>query len=100
MEYPYLRRVYGLLGAEKNVENLHLHDEGHDYGYSKRVGAYGFFARHLDLNQAAVADKTGRVDESFVRILKEHELLVLNAEHRRPESALQGAGEAEAAFWK
>ena len=77
-----------------------LYAEGHDYGYSKRVGAYKFFARHLDLDRRAVEDETGRVDESFVRVLKEHELYVWSAEHRRAESALQGGAEVEAAFWK
>lgn len=100
VEYPYLRRVYRLLGAEKNVENLHLHDEGHDYGYSKRVGAYKFFAKHLQLNLSSVQNDDGEVDESFVRILKKGELHVWTAEHARPEDALQGAAAIEARFWK
>lgn len=98
LEYPYLRRVYGLLGAEDKVENLHLPDEGHDYGYSKRLGAYRFFARHLNLNLSVVS-QTGRVDESFVRILAEHKLHIWDKTHARPGHALQGAATIEAAFW-
>ena len=35
VEFPYLQRVYGLLGAEANVENIHLREENHDYGRSE-----------------------------------------------------------------
>lgn len=100
VEYPYLRRVYGLLDAGRNVENLHLADEGHDYGYSKRVGAYKFFAKHLRLDLSAVQDHAGDVDESFVHLLKKDNLQVWTNEHPRPAHVLQGAAAIEAAFWK
>lgn len=99
VEFPYLQRVYGLLGAKENVENLHLADEGHNYGYSKRVGAYSFFAKHIDLDLASVQDDNQRVDESFVRILEEDELRVWDDTHPRPGHALQGAAAIEAEFW-
>ena len=91
VEFPYLRRVYRLLGAEDNVANLHLGDEDHDYGFSKRVGAYSFCARHLDLELAAIRDRTGQVDESFVRLLDETDLRVWDAAHPPPAAPLSGA---------
>ena len=51
VEFPYIRNVYRLYDAEDLVENLHLPDEGHDYGPSKRAGAYAFLANQLDLSQ-------------------------------------------------
>lgn len=99
VEYPYLQRVYRLLGAEQNVENHHLEKEGHDYGYSKRIGAYGFFAKHLQLDLSRVRNDADKIDESFVRILKESELKVWNAERPLPERALKGPAAIEAAFW-
>ena len=91
VEFPYLRRVYRLLGAEHNVANLHLADEGHDYGFNKRVGAYAFCARHLDLELAAIQDRSGQVDESFVRLLDETDLQVWDADHPSPAGPLSGA---------
>ena len=91
VEFPYLRRVYRLLGAEDNVADLHLGDEGHDYGFNKRVGAYAFCARHLDLELAAIQDHTGQVDESFVRLLDETDLQVWDAAHPSPAGPLSGA---------
>ena len=35
-EYPYLQRVYGFYGAKDEVSNIHLPNEGHDFGPSKR----------------------------------------------------------------
>ncbi len=99
VEFPYLQRVYGLLGAEENVENLHLPKENHDYGRSKREGAYGFFAKHLGLDMEAVQGGSGNVDESLVSLRPESELRVWTAEHPRPAHALQGAAAVEEAFW-
>lgn len=56
VEFPYVRRVYALLGAEDRVENVHLPDEGHDYGPSKRAAVYDFFARHLRLGAPPAED--------------------------------------------
>jgi dienelactone hydrolase len=99
VEYPYIRRVYSLLGAEQNVENIHFH-EGHDYGYAKRIGAYRFFAKHLKLDLSTVLDRDDKVDESFVRVLKKDDLHAWTADHPRPKHALQGAAAIEAAFFK
>lgn len=99
VEFPYLRRVYSLLGVEQNVENIHF-DEGHDYGYAKRIGAYRFFARHLDLNLSSIQGRDEKIDESFVRTLKKDDLHVWTTGHPRPKHALQGAAAIDAAFFK
>lgn len=91
VEFPYLQRVYRLLGAEDNVANLHLADEGHDYGFNKRLGAYSFCAKHLNLELASIRNRTGQVDESFVRLLNEGDLRVWDADHPPPDGPLSGA---------
>ncbi|HEY0863951.1 MAG TPA: hypothetical protein VGD97_07600 [Lacunisphaera sp.] len=48
--FPYIRRVYGLLGAEQAVESAHFATEGHDYGPSKQAAAVAFLVRHLRLD--------------------------------------------------
>ena len=50
VEFPYLQKVYTTFGASDQVENVHLANEKHDYGYSKRIAAYAFFTKHLKLN--------------------------------------------------
>jgi hypothetical protein len=66
VEYPYAQRVYRLLGAEGNVENLHLLEEHHDYGPLKRQGAYAFLAKHLRLSTEGITLEDGSFDERFV----------------------------------
>ena len=56
--------MYKVYGALDQVENMHLPDEGHDYGPSKRDAMYRFMARHLRLNLAAVETPDGKIDES------------------------------------
>ena len=90
VELPHIRSIYRLYGAESLVENLHLPDEGHDYGYSKRLGAYKFLAKHLGLSLDRVAKADGSIDESFVVIEKEDDMYVFNDENPRPAHAVSG----------
>ncbi|MCM1163612.1 MAG: glycoside hydrolase family 43 protein [Muribaculaceae bacterium] len=61
LEYPYLQRIYGFYGAEQNVRNIHLPDEGHDFGPNKRNAVYDFFIHTFGLDGS-------RLDESKVTI--------------------------------
>ena len=76
VEFPYIKNIYKLYGVEDRVENLHLADEKHDYGFSKRKGAYKFLAKHLGLDYDRILNDRGEVDESFATILLRVELLV------------------------
>ena len=49
-DYPYLKKVYGLYGKETNVKSVYLPNDKHDYGITKRVPMYKFFAKTLGLN--------------------------------------------------
>ncbi len=56
VEYPYIRRIYRLFGAEEQVRNAHFPKEGHDYGPSKRQAVYPFLARYLRLDTAGIRE--------------------------------------------
>jgi hypothetical protein len=90
IEFPYLQKVYGLYGKQGNVENVHLANEVHDYGISKRMAMYDFMARHLGLNINDVKDKTGKIDESKVTIEKYEAQLVFGKEGKLPVTAVKG----------
>jgi len=97
VELPYIRNIYRLYGVESNVENLHLPDEGHDYGLSKRTGMYKFLAKHLHLSLDKVAKPDGSIDEDFVIIEKIENMLVFDPNHPRPANAV--SGDAEGLPW-
>ncbi|WP_161891332.1 alpha/beta hydrolase family protein [Pontibacter russatus] len=90
VEYPYIMDIYRLYGREEQVENLHLPDEGHDYGINKRKGAYAFLAKHLKLSLKAVTNEKGEIDESFVTVETPAVLRVFDAQHPRPAYAVSG----------
>lgn len=89
VEFPYIQNVYHLYGAEAAVENLHLPDEGHDYGPSKRAGAYEFLAKHLGLSLEKVTNFDGSIDESDIVIEKPEAMHVFTAEYPRPAYAVK-----------
>jgi hypothetical protein len=95
VEFPYIREVYQLYGAESKVENLHLPNEGHDYGYSKRLGAYRFFAEHLGVSLEEVAKPDGSIDESHIVIEKKEAMQVFGPQHPMPEHAVKTYEEVE-----
>jgi uncharacterized protein len=95
VEFPYIHRIYELLGAGQNVENAHFANEGHDYGPSKRNAVYEFVARHLKLDPAKIKNDAGEFDESFVTVLGLDDLVTLDGNHAPPAHALQDCGEVE-----
>jgi hypothetical protein len=90
IEFPYLQKVYELYGKKRNVENVHLANEGHDYGISKRLAMYDFMARNLGLSINGLNDKSGKIDESKVTIEKYDAMLVFGKEGKLPSNAVKG----------
>ncbi len=88
-EYPYIKHVYGLYGAASKVKNVHLAEEKHDYGISKRMAAYPFFAEHLKLDSTKVHNADGNIDESFVVVEKRADMLVFGVKNPYPPNAVK-----------
>ncbi len=86
LEYPYLKYIWKLCGAEPAVENAHFEDERHDYGPSKRRAVYDFFARVLRMDAAAV-------DEARVDIVAREELRMFDK--GLPDGAIRSYDELE-----
>ncbi len=89
LEFPFLQRTYSFYNAEKEVENVHLPNEKHDYGASKREAMYKFMAKHLKLDISKVFDSNGNLDESFFVKQDENELKVFGASGEKlPKNAI------------
>ncbi|TFG49988.1 MAG: acetylxylan esterase [Candidatus Brocadiia bacterium] len=88
VEFPHLQKIYGLYKKEINVENLHLPDEGHDYGYSKRLGAYKFFSRHLGLSLDKLTLPDGTINEKDIVIEEQDKMLVFGHDNPQPKHTL------------
>jgi len=93
--FPYIQHVYRLFTAEENAENLHLEHEMHDYGYSKRLGAYKFLAKHLGLDLEAITKPHGVIDESGIVIEPQETLQVFGPQQSMPDHAVSSPEEVE-----
>jgi dienelactone hydrolase len=88
-EFPYVKHVYTLYGAEESVGNSHFPTEQHDYGLSKRMAAYPFLAKHLNLDIKRVQGNDGKVDESFVTLEEYKTMLMFGPGNPRPTDAMK-----------
>lgn len=82
LEDPYVRGIYRLYGAEHRFRNVHLADEGHDFGINKRIAVYDFFAEHLGLDRVPLREAGGSRREN-VTVEKSDSLLVWSSTYRR-----------------
>ncbi len=98
VEYPFLQHIYGHYGATGRVANVHLPDEKHDFGPSKRAASYRFLADQLGLDARAAFDAQGGLDESRVTIERAGPLHVFTADHPIPAHALRDIARVEAAL--
>lgn len=91
LEYPFIKHTYGFYGAAENVKNIHLPNEGHDYGLSKRIASYDFIAEKFNLNANTLKNKEGQYDESTVTIEAEWQMYTFgkNGENL-PSNAIKG----------
>ena len=81
--FKFIRHIYALHGKEALVENVHLADEAHDFGLSKRCAVFAFFARHLGMKLLAE-------DSARIEIETPQQMEVFNRSHPLPSHALLG----------
>ncbi|WP_442591118.1 alpha/beta hydrolase family protein [Pedobacter sp. AW31-3R] len=98
-DFPYLQHLYGYYNAKDKVKNVHLPEEGHDFGFSKRIALYDFVSAHFKLNNGQLKDGTGKYDESAIVIEKPSALYVFGENGERlPKNAIMGFSALEALF--
>lgn len=98
-DMPFLKKIYGYYGQSGQVQNVHLPEEGHDFGLSKRRALYDFLIAQFQLNPAAVKDKAGQYDESKCRVEKEPAMYVFGTKGERlPANAIKGFEQLEKVF--
>jgi len=89
VEFPFIQNIYKFYDKENLVENVHFANEGHDYGYTKRIPVYQFMAKHLKLNINNVTSADGIIDEKPVVIENATQMHVFDKDHPWPKSAIK-----------
>jgi hypothetical protein len=87
-EYPYLQKIYALFKKESNIQNIHLPNDYHDYGISKRNAIYPFLAQHLGLNLDSIKNSNGIINETLNIIENSEIMAAFTSEYPRPATAL------------
>ena len=78
---------------------MHIPNEGHDFGPSKRFPLYKFIAKNFHLDIHAIEDKNGNIDESKVTIEKEPAMYVFGDKGEKlPANAIKGFDELQKVF--
>ncbi|MEX0684833.1 MAG: hypothetical protein WD267_06010 [Balneolales bacterium] len=89
VEYPHLRYIYDLFDKEDRIENVHLADEEHDYGYNKRAAVYPFLAKHLNLNLSKAMNPDGSLIEAGIMIEEQKALYPFDDDHPFPKEGIR-----------
>lgn len=98
-DFGYLQNIYGYYGKTADVANVHLPDDGHDFGYSKRKPVYDFVARYFNLDIESVKKGDGEYDESSCTIEAKEALYTFGANGENlPAQALHGYENLEKLF--
>src|SRR5690606_36410220 len=98
-DFPYLQKMYGYYGKTGFVENVHLPEDGHDFGYSKRKPVYDFISKHFHLDTKGLKNATGDYDESGCVIEEEKTLYAFGPNGELlPSNAIQGYENLEKLF--
>ena len=98
-DYGYLQKIYDFYGKRALVQNVHLPEEGHDFGVSKRKALYDFLVGQFGLKTSLVKDVKGNYDESVVKIEDAPELYVFGRHGENlPKNAMMGFDQLEKLF--
>jgi sugar phosphate isomerase/epimerase/dienelactone hydrolase len=98
-DFPYLQKMYSWYNKKETITNVHLPQDKHDFGITKRTPVYEFMAKHLGLNLKAIQDANGKIDESKITIEPEKSLFVFGDNGEKlPAHAVKGFENLERVF--
>jgi dienelactone hydrolase len=86
VEYPDIRSIYALFGAEDKVKSVQF-DTGHNYNKDSREAVYAWFGKWL----LGITDPE-RLKEQPFTVEKDEDMLVFTEAHPRPSDALTAEG--------
>lgn len=90
-DFLYLKKMYGWYNKPGNVINVHLPEEKHDFGFSKRKAVYEFFARHLGLNLHRIQAADGNIVDTAITVEPENAFYVFGDKGEKlPAHAVKG----------
>jgi hypothetical protein len=98
-DFLYLKKMYSWYGQTGNVENVHLPNDKHDFGFSKRKAVYEFFAKRLGLSLKPILSVDGSVGDRTITLEPENAFYVFGDKgDKLPAHAVKGFANLEKLF--
>jgi sugar phosphate isomerase/epimerase/dienelactone hydrolase len=98
-DFPYLKKMYSWYGKPGNVMNVHLPNDKHDFGFSKRKPLYEFFAKYLGLNLKPIQATDGSIVDTTITLERENAFYVFGDKGEKlPAHAVKGFENLEKLF--
>jgi sugar phosphate isomerase/epimerase/dienelactone hydrolase len=98
-DFPYLKKMYSWYGKPDNVINVHLPNDKHDFGFSKRKPVYEFFAKYLGLNLKPIQATDGSIVDTTIILEPENAFYVFGDNGEKlPAHAVKGFENLEKLF--
>ena len=98
-DFPYLKKMYSWYGKPGNVINVHLPNDRHDFGFSKRKPVYEFFAKYLGLNLKTIQAADGTIVDTTITLEPENAFYVFGDKGEKlPTHAVKGFENLEKVF--
>jgi sugar phosphate isomerase/epimerase/dienelactone hydrolase len=99
-DFPYLQKMYSWYGKKDDVQNVHLPNDKHDFGITKRTPLYLFMVKYLNLNLKAIQNDSAKIDESKITIEPEQAMYVFGDKGEKlPAHAVHGFDNLEKLFY-
>lgn len=99
-DFPYLQKMYSWYGKNDDVQNVHLPNDKHDFGITKRIPLYEFMAKYLNLNIKVIQNDSAKIDESKITIEPEQAMYVFGDKGEKlPAHAVHGFENLEKLFY-
>lgn len=96
----YLQKMYSWYGKSENLVNVHLPNDKHDFGFSKRKAVYEFFAKYLQLNVKAIQNAEGNIVDTAITLEPENAFYVFGDKGEKlPVNAVKGFNAVEKLFY-
>ncbi len=101
IEFPYLQKMYSFYNKKDLVQNVHLPNDGHDFGLSKRIPLYNFIAQQFNLDLNKIKNPIGGIDETKVTIEPENAMYAFGKKGENlPANAIKGFDKLAVVFNK
>jgi sugar phosphate isomerase/epimerase/dienelactone hydrolase len=98
-DFLYLQKMYGYYNKVDNVTNVHLPNDKHDFGFSKRKPVYEFIAKHFNLPLKNILNTEGNIEDTVITVLPEKTFYTFGDNGERlPANAIKGFENVEKIF--